>query len=258
MARWQQHFVSLLSAIAVLSGLAVAQDTTPDAASDAQAAKETSTGPAAQRALEIVRLIDGGTRAEYESYVAENFAPLFLKGAPVDRHLGFFHSMQDVTHGLTLHSLENATPTQVTALCQGALTGRWMGLQIRVEPKPPHRIVALGARGGMRPPDGTPTPKKRSDDEIRDELQALMQKLADADVFSGAVLLARDGVPIFQGAYGQANKDFGVPNQIDTKFNLGSMNKMFTAVAAAQLVERGQLSFDDPLSKFLPDRKSVV
>ena len=80
-----------------------------------------------------------------------------------------------------------------------------------------------------------------------------MKKLADADVFSGTVLLARDGVPIFQGAYGMANKDFNVPNQIDTKFNLGSMNKMFTAVAVAQLVERGKLSFDDPLSKFLPD-----
>jgi CubicO group peptidase (beta-lactamase class C family) len=72
-------------------------------------------------------------------------------------------------------------------------------------------------------------------------------------VFSGAVLLARDGVPIFQGAYGMANKDFNVPNRIDTKFNLGSMNKMFTAVAVAQLVERGKLSFDDPLAKYLPE-----
>jgi len=72
-------------------------------------------------------------------------------------------------------------------------------------------------------------------------------------VFSGVVELAKAGVPVFQAAYGQANKESGVANRLDTKFNLGSMNKMFTAVAVAQLAERGQLSYEDPLSKFLPD-----
>ncbi|MGH7250103.1 MAG: serine hydrolase domain-containing protein, partial [Minisyncoccia bacterium] len=46
---------------------------------------------------------------------------------------------------------------------------------------------------------------------------------------------------------------------MDTKFNLGSMNKMFTAVAIAQLVEQGRLSFEDPLAKYMPnfpDKKS--
>ena len=58
-------------------------------------------------------------------------------------------------------------------------------------------------------------------------------------------------------AFGEANKDFGVPNALDTKFNLGSMNKMFTAVTIGQLVEQGKLSYDDPLSKFLPDFPSA-
>ena len=72
-------------------------------------------------------------------------------------------------------------------------------------------------------------------------MEAYMKKLADADVFSGTVLLAKDGQPVFKAAYGTANKDFNVPNKIDTKFNLGSMNKMFTATAIAQLVENGKL-----------------
>mgnify|MGYP001812066256 CR=1 FL=1 len=68
-----------------------------------------------------------------------------------------------------------------------------------------------------------------------------------------------DGEVLYRAAYGLANRDFGVQNRIDTKFNLGSMNKMFTAVAIAQLVERGVLAVDDPLSRFVdfPDRESA-
>jgi CubicO group peptidase (beta-lactamase class C family) len=50
-----------------------------------------------------------------------------------------------------------------------------------------------------------------------------------------------------------AEKGFSVPNRPDTKFNLGSMNKMFTSVAIAQLVEAGKLSYQDTLAKVLPE-----
>jgi CubicO group peptidase (beta-lactamase class C family) len=46
---------------------------------------------------------------------------------------------------------------------------------------------------------------------------------------------------------------YGAKNRIDTKFNLGSMNKMFTAVAIAQLAENGKLAFTDPIGKHWPD-----
>jgi CubicO group peptidase (beta-lactamase class C family) len=52
---------------------------------------------------------------------------------------------------------------------------------------------------------------------------------------------------------GIANKTTGAPNRLDTKFNLGSLNKMFTAVAIAQLAEAGRLKFDDTIGKHLPD-----
>src|ERR1041385_8426676 len=51
----------------------------------------------------------------------------------------------------------------------------------------------------------------------------------------------------------ESAKAYNAPNRIDTKFNLGSMNKMFTAVAVAQLVEQGKLSFEDTVGKILPD-----
>jgi len=58
---------------------------------------------------------------------------------------------------------------------------------------------------------------------------------------------------IFHKAYGLADKAHNIPNKLDTKFNLGSMNKMFTSVAIAQLVQAGKLSYDSTLDKVLPE-----
>lgn len=220
-------------------------------ASGAAAQAPQAESPAERRAKEFAKLIDSGNRAELVKYAKENFSPDFLK-IPMEQHLGFFSSVHDFTRGLEFHSVQDAKPNDATVLLKARLTGEWMALGINVEPEAPHRIGGIGIRP-PKPPAGAQPTKKLTDSQIAQELKALMNKLADADVFSGTVLLAKDGVPIFKGAYGMANKDFNAPNRIDTKFNLGSMNKMFTSVAIAQLVERGKLSFDDPLSKFIPD-----
>lgn len=77
--------------------------------------------------------------------------------------------------------------------------------------------------------------------------------LAAADRFSGVVLVSKRDRVLVNRAVGEADKAFRVPNRSDTKFDLGSMNKMFTAVAIAQLVEAGKMSFDSTLAKVLPD-----
>ena len=85
---------------------------------------------------------------------------------------------------------------------------------------------------------------------------ALGQELraeAAADQFSGAVLLAKDGKPIFREAYGMADLGLKAPNNPKTKFNLGSINKMFTRIAIEQLELAGKLSLDDTIAKWIPD-----
>jgi D-alanyl-D-alanine carboxypeptidase len=71
--------------------------------------------------------------------------------------------------------------------------------------------------------------------------------------FTSAVLIAQHGEIIFEQSYGWANRSYDVPNQVDTKFNLGSMNKMFTAVAIMQLVQQGKLAADDKIIQHIPD-----
>jgi len=92
---------------------------------------------------------------------------------------------------------------------------------------------------------------KMTEQEISENLDAFLKNLTEKDRFSGAVLLARGDKILFKKAYGLASKRYNIPNRIDTKFNLGSMNKMFTAVAIAQLEEKGKLNYEDKIKKFL-------
>ena len=71
--------------------------------------------------------------------------------------------------------------------------------------------------------------------------------------FSGAVIVAKDGAPIFAHAYGEADRDSHRANTLDTPFNLASCNKMFTALVIGKLVEQGKLDWHDKVGKFLPD-----
>ena len=84
-------------------------------------------------------------------------------------------------------------------------------------------------------------------------MQAYFDSLAAENRLCGAVLVARNGRPIASKAAGVANRTTGTPNTLETKFNLGSLNKMFTSVAIAQLAQDGRLNFDDAVSKHLPD-----
>ena len=80
-----------------------------------------------------------------------------------------------------------------------------------------------------------------------------MEGLIKKNVFSGTLLIAKGDEILLTSVGGEASKRFHVPNNIDTKFNLGSMNKMFTSTSIMQLVEKGRLSLDDPISKYVDE-----
>lgn len=70
--------------------------------------------------------------------------------------------------------------------------------------------------------------------------------------FNGAVALGagREPATFVQGSADEAG---AVPVAAATRFNLGSVNKMMTAVAVAQLVEQGRMAFDAPVGRYLPE-----
>lgn len=83
--------------------------------------------------------------------------------------------------------------------------------------------------------------------------QVTVDSLAKIDQFSGVVVVARNGVPEFEHAYGLADREAGRPNNLETSFNLGSINKFFTQIAIRQLAAAGKLNIDSSLARAWPD-----
>lgn len=84
-------------------------------------------------------------------------------------------------------------------------------------------------------------------------LKRLTDSLSAAGQFSGVVSLSRRGAPILEKAYGFADRSARLPNTLQTAFNLGSINKLFTATAIRQLAAAGQLALDSSLARAWPD-----
>jgi CubicO group peptidase (beta-lactamase class C family) len=163
--------------------------------------------------------------------------------------------------GLKLHSVARSAEFEIEVLAQRKKDDRWVSFAIGVEKQPPHAIAdirvqpasAPDGKGEPRESSSTPSKEKLSEAAIIQHLNTVIDKQVADDSFSGAVMVARNGQPIFQRAVGLADKQRRVPNRIDTKFNLGSINKIFTRIAVTQLIEAGKLSPDDTIGKHLPD-----
>lgn len=98
-------------------------------------------------------------------------------------------------------------------------------------------------------PSGPPP----SEAQIVAALRTQVDSLAHAGAFSGVALLDRDGTQLFATAVGEASRATHTANTLDTRFNLGSINKIFTTVAILQLAHAGKLSLSDHIDKYLPD-----
>ena len=77
----------------------------------------------------------------------------------------------------------------------------------------------------------------------------------DSIDFDGVVLVTEGDQVVWEYASGNADRKNKIPNTMDTVFEFGSITKQFTAVCIMQLEEKGLLSTDDKLSKYIPEYK---
>ena len=84
-----------------------------------------------------------------------------------------------------------------------------------------------------------------------EKLDYLMNLCHDYRIFSGSVLVAKQGNIIYQKAFGIADRRWNIPNHVNTKYKIGSITKQFTALLIMQLARENKIRLDGKVSDYL-------
>ncbi|MGC1485731.1 MAG: serine hydrolase domain-containing protein [Candidatus Acidiferrum sp.] len=215
--------------------------------------------PAAQTQLAAIEIPKTPPGEQFSAWFAafnsgdkaelEKFRSHFDK--PEDHKVEGIFAFRQQTGGFDLKKIEESGATKLTGLVQERDSDQFARFTLEVEPAAPYHVTHLELQAIDRP--GEFAISRLSQSDLIAALRTKLEKDSAADKFAGAVLLAKDGKPVFTGAYGMADREKKIPNTLSTKFRIGSMNKMFTAVSILQLVQAGKISLSDPVGKYLID-----
>jgi CubicO group peptidase (beta-lactamase class C family) len=228
----------------------------PNTTKKQQAASVLPGTPAGKQMRGLLDALNGGKADAVRSFVTGQFSEGFLKEFPVESHVGILQGFAERSGNITPVRVLASSDVRIRVLVKGAKSGQESVIAIRVATAAPHKVEGIGI-SDAQPWDTLPLPEvpkgKATEKQVAEYLDAFLKPLVAADAFSGSVLVAKDGKVVYRKAFGMANRAWNAKNQPDTKFNLGSMNKMLTSVAIAQLMEQGKLGWEDNLGTFLPD-----
>ena len=201
--------------------------------------------PATAAAAQAALYLDAFNRdddATYASYRQQHWP----SGQESPEH---HQSVRDQSGGFDLVKIVASSETTLTAILKGRFSENYVRFTIEVEPAPPYLIKSL-VLAPVAPPADAPRPERVSRPAL---ITLLRERLEAMPEFSGALLIAENGKPVFTTARGYADRDHQSANTMETEFSYASMGKMFTAVAIVQLAQAGKLRFDAPISDYLKD-----
>jgi CubicO group peptidase (beta-lactamase class C family) len=185
---------------------------------------------------------NAGDRERYANFLIRNFPS---RRPLLQQEMAF----REFTGGFNLRRVLRVSNAQVSGWVQERESDQFARFRLRASAKSPRKILALELAAIPRP---AAFPIERlTEAEAVAGVEALLRTRAAQGRFSGTALVAKEGEVLFAHAYGLADRERGTPNTLETRFRIGSMNKMFTAVATLQLVEAGKLALDDPVGKHL-------
>lgn len=240
---------SFILAAALLCGAphpALSQPTSPG--------ETTAESPARAAANQFLQAM--AASASTEEFVGSNFTSSALAGEAaavrakaLDRlkqHSGGFDAIEWKPQGDRMIEL-------VAAARRGGKFARIVLFTSGKEPGKISSIFVLPARDPRRAAADAFPRAGVSEAEIARLVKRRLDSLAEEGGFSGSVLIAHRDKVILREARGLADETWRIPNRTDTRFQIASVGKMWTAAVVLQLSDQGKLSLDDHLAKWVPE-----
>lgn len=200
--------------------------------------------PAGHALIGWLRAFDSGDRATFLAFLTAKY-PSGVK--LIDDDMQF----RQMTGGFVVREIVTSAPTRLVATVEDGLNEQFATMVVVTQSAAPYTIERVSLRAIATPAELAPPAMSQS--ELLATLGSKVEAETSAGRFSGAVLVAKDGQPIFARAYGQADREHSIANTLETRFRMGSMDKMFTAVSVLQLVAAGKINLDAPLGTYLTD-----
>lgn len=196
---------------------------------------ETNAGKAAALWLQIMNGGDAALIKQYNTAYRRNLEP---------NEVETFRALNG--GGYRLEAIEQNEPNKIVVLLVENDTGDRVRRTFALDPTDPARAVDFGSKK-------LPLAQRLSRPEALSALVLRGDQLAARDYFSGGVLIAESGKILLEKTWGKSDRSTGTAITPNTRFRMGSMNKMFTGVAALQLVAKKKLSLDGTVGQYLPD-----
>lgn len=204
---------------------------------------------------ELMDVINSGDRQRVENYTAERYGRQMLRDMDAGQQASFLWGIWENHGGLELVGFRTdparIPPHFAVGIVRSPKKDIWLTVQVGFDPGQDDRVISLMVVPSRPPMDLVDLERLDDAGIVRELLNYAATKAGD-DEFSGAILLSQNNKVLFSKAFGLASREFEIPNRIDTRFSLGSMNKMFTAVAIGQLAEQQKLAYEDLIEKYLP------
>jgi CubicO group peptidase (beta-lactamase class C family) len=219
--------------------------------SDSRALPE---GVKGERIQALIDTLNSGEPEKIRQFLTTHCTERFRNAVPMEGHIEVFLGLFQETGGVDFTGIRTYIPErkgQTVVIVKDRNYDSYRGITLRFADAPEYLIGGAGFSPARPPADLEELPL--TVDQFLAETRAFMDRLVAKGMFSGTLLVAKGDKVLLTMAAGEASKAFHVPINIDTKFNLGSMNKMFTSTAVVRLAEKGKLSLDDPISKYIDE-----